>query len=137
MSFVVGVVLVAVWYFWPRKRVESNNPLIRELLRRFAALKPEYGDIQIGEGNSSYSENKEFMILCLVDPKTGRYYDINILTYVALHELAHMISSEYGHGEQFKKNFAQLLESAHQKGVYDPNQPIPSDYCGLDPENTH
>ena len=56
---------------------------------------------------------------------------MNTLMYVALHELAHVVNSTHGHDDEFKKNFAKLLERATQLGIYDPTKPLPEYYCGV------
>jgi predicted metal-dependent hydrolase len=53
--------------------------------------------------------------------------------YVALHELAHVISKSHGHNNEFKKNFAILLRDASRKKIYDPRKNIPTTYCGVGP----
>ena len=76
--------------------------------------------------------------LCVVDPNTGEFYDTNTITYVALHELAHVITRADGdesHGDEFKGNFARLLKEAQAKGVYDARKPIPLTYCGVGPDD--
>ena len=53
--------------------------------------------------------------------------------YVALHEIAHLLNRhDFGHTKAFHKIFDRLLCKAASKGVYDPNQPHASWYCGVD-----
>lgn len=113
----------------PRSYYSSNNPKLAEVRANFSKLNPEYGKIPLREGDSAYTENKEVITLCLVDPDTSTYYDMNTIMYVALHELAHMISKGHGHGDEFKANFASLLRDGARVGIYDPRIPIPSTYC--------
>jgi len=89
-------------------------------------------------GKSSYTEDKKSITMCIQDPETKRIYDMNTLMYVALHELAHMISktvSEEEHNEEFRQNFAKLLNQASEIGIYNPNIPIPPTYCGIHKNN--
>jgi hypothetical protein len=47
-----------------------------------------------------------------------------MLTYVGLHELAHVLCDEVGHTAKFYQIFDELLDKAHQMGLYDPSIPI-------------
>ena len=57
----------------------------------------------------------------------------DLLTFVHLHELAHIASISYDHNYEFWHNFKWLLHRAEEAGVYTPvnykNQPF--EYCGL------
>jgi hypothetical protein len=81
----------------------------------------------------AYSENKgEKLALCLEKEKGKNHLiDINTLTFVALHELAHIASNNIGHGDEFWKNFKFLLERATEIGVYTPidYKKKPKRYC--------
>ncbi len=132
VAFAVVVLFVVVAYtFSKRSYFSSKHPLVEKIRTNFALLNPEYAKIPIQEGNSAFTENKEMITMCLQDPKTKKYYDMNTLTYVALHELAHVVNSTHGHDDEFKKNFAKLLERATQLGIYDPTKPLPEYYCGV------
>jgi len=98
-------------------------------------LHPDYAKIPLREGNSAYTENKRTITLCLKDPETKKYYDMNTIMYVALHELGHIVSVTHGHNDEFKKNFSLLLRDAARKGIYDPRKEIPHTYCGVGPED--
>ena len=83
---------------------------------------------------TSYSVNKgEEVVFCLKSKKTGEYHNINLLLYVALHEMAHMACPEIGHGELFKKIFKFLTLEAIKIKIYtkvDYNDK-PVEYCGM------
>lgn len=61
------------------------------------------------------------------------FYDENVLIYVAIHELAHVMSVSIGHNKEFYKNFAFLLKYAIEIGMYKPVNFVehPVDYCGV------
>jgi hypothetical protein len=46
--------------------------------------------------------------------------DFNLLTFVILHELAHIMTSDWEHGREFKYHFAFLLFHAVEWGYYQP-----------------
>lgn len=85
---------------------------------------------------TSYSINKgEQIVFCLRSRKynTGQLHDINLVMYVALHELSHVASPEYGHTDLFKKIFAFMTNIAVQLNLYDKISFNTSntEYCGL------
>lgn len=128
---VLVVAGIAAYALAPRKYFSSKHPLLDEVRSNFAQLDPKYAEIPLREGDSAYTENKAMITLCLKDPKNGEFYDMNTIMYVALHELAHMTSKGWGHGDEFKKNFAELLRRAAKLGIYDPRKPMPPSYCGV------
>lgn len=88
-----------------------------------------------GENNmTSYAVNKgEELVFCLHSKKTNKLHDINLLMYVAIHEMAHMACPEVGHGDLFKKVFNFLTLTAMDLKIYTKidfelnNQ----EYCGM------
>jgi hypothetical protein len=85
---------------------------------------------------TAYSENKgEKIAFCLNKQKDGtQLIDLNTLTFVAIHELAHIMTSSEGHKQEFWKNFKFLLENAKAAGIYDPvdYKKNPESYCGME-----
>jgi len=85
-------------------------------------------EIRFYEDDQSYTINKEKVYLCLKDKK-GKYYGKNMIIYVTLHEIAHVICDEIGHTEKFKQIFDELLYEASVRGIYNPSIPIVQNYC--------
>ncbi len=85
---------------------------------------------------TAYSENKgEKLAFCLNKTKEGRkLIDINTLTFVAIHELAHIMTVSEGHKQEFWQNFKFLLEQAKSANIYNPidYKQNPEPYCGMD-----
>jgi hypothetical protein len=85
---------------------------------------------------TAYSENKgEKIAFCLNENKDGnKLIDMDTLTFVAIHELSHVMSIDVGHGEEFWVNFKFLLENAEKAGVYKniDYKESPQSYCGMD-----
>uniref|UniRef100_A0A6C0I868 WLM domain-containing protein n=1 Tax=viral metagenome TaxID=1070528 RepID=A0A6C0I868_9ZZZZ len=99
------------------------------------------------ETDAAYVINKKYMSFCLKafnkEPVTLEH--INLFTYVGIHELAHVMSIEVGHGDEFKINFKYLLDYSKYLKYTDPllNKEIPlyiplntlkytpKDYCGV------
>ena len=83
---------------------------------------------------TSYSVNKgEELAFCLKSKKNGKLHDLNLLMYVAIHEMAHMACPEIGHGDLFKKIFRKLTIEALNIGVYKKVdfESNPVEYCGM------
>ena len=85
---------------------------------------------------TAYSENKgEKLAFCLNKKKNGtKLIDINTLTFVAIHELAHIMTISEGHKQEFWQNFKFLLEQAKASKIYEPvdYKKNPEPYCGMD-----
>jgi hypothetical protein len=84
---------------------------------------------------TAYSENKgEKLAFCVTKQKEGgNLIDENTLTFVAIHELAHVASKKIGHGDEFWSNFKFLLKNAKQIGIYEPRNYKKKNitYCGM------
>ena len=83
---------------------------------------------------TSYTINKgEELSICLKSKTTGNFHDINLLMYVAIHEMAHMACPEIGHDDLFKKIFLFLTEEAIRMGLYKKidYQMYNAEYCGM------
>lgn len=84
---------------------------------------------------TAYSENKgEKIAFCLNKKKEeDDLIDVNTLTFVALHELAHIMTISEGHKQIFWQNFKFLLENAKDAGLYKPvdYKKNPQPYCGM------
>ena len=84
-------------------------------------------------GYTSYSVNKgERIVMCLRQPDDS-FVDENVLVYVAVHELGHLMTDEIGHTQTFWDNFKRLAEEAIEIGVYTKVDfdASPKPYCGI------
>jgi hypothetical protein len=84
---------------------------------------------------TAYSENKgEKLAFCVTTKKTNdTLIDENTLTFVAIHELAHVCTKSVGHNDEFWQNFKFLLENAVAINIYSPEdyKRKPREYCGM------
>ena len=84
---------------------------------------------------TAYSENKgEKIAFCLNKTKQGTdLIDPNTLTFVAIHELSHIMTLSVGHKQEFWQNFKFLLENAKEAKIHDPidYSKKPQEYCGM------
>jgi predicted metal-dependent hydrolase len=104
-----------------------------------ARLKTKFRPENIQESESgskytSYSVNKgEKIVLCIRSKdKEARLEDENLLMFVALHELGHIMTVSTGHTDEFWDNFRFLLKESIKIGVYKRQdfKKNPQKYCG-------
>jgi hypothetical protein len=84
----------------------------------------------------AYSENKgEKVAFCLnkKNDNNNELIDLSTLTFVALHELSHLMTESIGHNQDFWENFKFLLENAKEAGIYEPvdYKKNPREYCSM------
>ena len=93
--------------------------------------------VEVGKGSkyTSYSINKgEKIVLCLRSRDgNNKLIDENTLTFVAIHELAHIMTLSVGHTPEFWDNFRFLLKRAIQLKIYKnvDYSKNPKKYCGI------
>jgi hypothetical protein len=85
---------------------------------------------------TAYSENKgEKIAFCLNTQKENNetLIDIDTLSFVAIHELSHVMTVSIGHKQEFWDNFKFLLENAKEAGIHNPRnyKNDPAEYCGM------
>lgn len=89
---------------------------------------------------TTYTVNKEDMHICLrTRDDSEKVYDINLLMYVVLHELAHLCNYDQnsqaiqGHGREFRMIFRFLIEESVKIGIYkyEDYAKTPREYCGI------
>jgi len=115
------------------KEKYPNDERIKRMIRKFNP--DNIVETEPGSQYTSYSINKgEKMVLCLRSRDgQDRIVKENIIMFVALHELAHIMTLSVGHTKEFWSNFQFLLKEATQMGLYqhvDFNSDN-HDYCGI------
>ena len=85
---------------------------------------------------TAYSENKgEKLAFCLNKEKQDneQLIDESTLSFVAIHELSHVMTKSIGHKSEFWENFKFLLEQAKEAGIHNPvdYKKEPREYCGM------
>ena len=85
---------------------------------------------------TAYSENKgEKLAFCLNKKKadSSNLIDEHTLTFVAIHELSHIMTKSVGHKSEFWQNFKFLLENAKESGIHNPEnyKKEPKEYCSM------
>ncbi len=107
-------------------------------------LKEKFNPVNVREAEhedntTSYTVNKgEMMHLCLRQKNNNKtIHEHNLLMFVIIHELAHIMSKSIGHNNEFYNNFKFLLQESASMGIYKPvnfeNNPVK--YCGMNVTN--
>ena len=114
------------YYFVKHLKKNYNASKLSE-----AAYDPKY---------TTYTVNKDEMHICLRTRDINeKLYDVNLLMYVILHELAHMCNYDengnpiHGHGNEFKHIFYVLVTEAIDMNLYIHRnyKESPAEYCGI------
>uniref|UniRef100_A0A6C0H678 WLM domain-containing protein n=1 Tax=viral metagenome TaxID=1070528 RepID=A0A6C0H678_9ZZZZ len=110
-----------------------DNEDVQRLLKNF---NPKKINETLPTSNlTAYSENKgEKIAFCLNKEKNGsQMIDLTTLTFVAIHELSHIMTKTIGHNQDFWNNFKFLLENAKESGIHNPidYKTSPQKYCGM------
>lgn len=119
---------------------DNKDTKYKEFKSSIEQLHDRIKDVIINESGedssyTSYSVNKgEQIVFCLRSKyNSTKLHDINLVMYVALHEMAHVGCKSYGHTDEFKKIFAFITKTAIDIGLYTKINfsEDPVEYCGL------
>jgi len=119
--------------------LESKYPdkvQVKQLITNFEANSNRFYESTPESDLTSYSVNKgESVHLCLRqrEDTNESLVDENVIMFVSLHEMSHMITKSVGHGQDFWNNFAWLLKEAESIGLYKAQdfKAHPVKYCGM------
>ena len=117
------------------KQSNSKNQIALDILKNFDAEPIRFSESTPDSSYTSFTLNKgEKIHVCLRQKNaTQDLVDVNILTFVILHELGHIGTREIGHTPLFWNNFAWILKQAEELGIYEfqnfAEQPVA--YCGI------
>ena len=136
---VVGGVGYALYKYFKKDGKASASKreyhIVQEVKRRFGKLDSRYSSIPIVPDTSSYTEDKRVIGLCVKNPYSGKYYNIDTVMHVALHELTHVLDDDYetghNHSPEFHQKFNMILSRAKKAGIYNPNTRVPINYCSM------
>jgi hypothetical protein len=112
-----------------------DKPQVKRLLQRFEVNPDRILESTPDAEHTSYSVNKgEKVHLCLRQRQGGdeSLVNENIMVFVSLHEMAHMITDSIGHEPEFWNNFGWLLKEAEKINAYQYQdfKAHPVRYCG-------
>ena len=114
--------------------VNSSQSMISRLLRYYNPDNLVENSPKNIEGDTSYTYNDgSTLALCLRKHNTHDLHDINTLTFVFIHELAHISIPDAGHPPKFWNAFKQLLLDSNSIGLIElvNYAQYPVKYCGM------
>jgi len=118
---------------------KDNKEYHTETKSGIKRLKKNYNPnavVESSPGNkyTSYSINKgEKIVFCLRSKdESQKLVDLNTMMFVAIHEMAHLMTKEVGHTKQFWDNMKFLLIKAIELDIYKKQDfnSSPKEYCG-------
>ena len=133
IAIILAIFLVVILIWLAISQIKEyhlqDDPMLHRLKQVLEPVHPVISTLKLYKGNKSYTINKSKIFLCLKD-KNGDYYPLNLLCYVLLHEISHLLNTkDVGHTEEFHRIFDKLLEKATELGAFNPSIPIPQNYC--------
>lgn len=136
LVLIVALLVLILLYIYNinYKRKIYQDPLIKKIKYDVSKLDSRIVDIDFYSSDESYTEDKDKIFLCLKD-EMGKYYDYNMLMYVAIHECSHALTDviDVEHiTPEFRGMFETLLKKASKIGLYDSTAPLEEHYCGID-----
>ena len=117
------------------KQSNTDNQIALDILKNFDADPTRFSESTPDSSYTSFTLNKgEKIHVCLRQKNSSQdLVDVNVLTFVTLHEVGHIGTREIGHTPLFWNNFAWILKQAEEIGIYEfqnfAEQPVP--YCGI------
>jgi hypothetical protein len=126
--FIIAVVVGVSW----KKKKPSSDQKLHQIKETIMGIDPKVSEFNFYlDSEASYILGDRDVHMCIHD-EDGEYYDDNFLTYVALHEITHGLIAEdtRDHPPIFDRRFEDIKAKAIRLGIYNPNQPFPSVYCG-------
>ena len=113
-----------------------SKPQIKQWINNFEPSAERFMESTPDAEHTSYSVNKgEKIHLCLRqrEGQNESLVEENVMVFVALHEMAHVITPTLGHGPDFWNNFGWLIKQAEAQGIYQYQdfKAHPVSYCGL------
>lgn len=130
--FIFIILIISIIYLFNAhidEKMAKTDDILLKVIERIRGLHPVINSITFQRATKSYTINKSKVHICIYD-ENGDSYPINMLTYVMIHEISHVITKSIGHTDEFYENFDNLLDIAISKGMYDPSIPLVQNYCG-------
>ena len=116
------------------KEFPEYTDYINQLDENFNKSRTQILETNFDSDLTSYSVNKgEEVSFCLKSKKTKQIHELNLMMYVAIHEMSHFACPEIGHGELFKKIFKFFIEEAIKINIYTKIDYSANnvEYCGM------
>jgi predicted metal-dependent hydrolase len=117
------------------EQTHKSTPFVANMLKNFDAAPSRFSESTPDAQYTSYSVNKgEKIYMCLRQRDASeQLVNENVLTFVALHEMAHTGTQSIGHTPEFWNHFAWLIKQAERINIYEYTDfaAHPVEYCGV------
>lgn len=117
------------------KIMKEKHPNDKRVIRLQKRFNPDNISESIpGSKYTSYSVNKgEKLVFCIRKKDTQELIKLNTIIFVAIHELAHLMSISIGHTDEFWDNMRFILRDAIKYKIYKEQdfRKKPEPYCGI------
>ena len=117
--------------------LKQHYPQDTRIIKLYERFDPDrISESSANNAYTSYSINKgEKIVFCLRQRDNDEHIlDLNTMVFVAIHELAHIMTESVGHTQEFWNNMKFLLQIAMSSDVqiyqYQPYHKMPQKYCG-------
>jgi hypothetical protein len=113
-----------------------DKPQVVLLKKNFDAEAHRLGEATPDDEFTSFAVNKGESVHFCLRQREGNNESLvqeNIVTFVAIHEMGHIVTKSIGHGPDFWNNFGWLLQESERIGIYTPQNfaAHPVSYCGM------
>ncbi len=113
----------------------KDKPFVANIIKNFDCTSDRFTESTPEAQYTSYTVNKGDKIhMCLRQrDEKEQLVNENIITFVALHEMAHCGTTSIGHTPDFWNHFAWLLKQAEAMKIYEYTDfsAHPVEYCGI------
>ena len=116
------------------EKKHMDKPFVAQMVQNFTGLASQFSESTPEAVHTSYTVDKQKVFMCLRQRNADEeLVSENIITFVALHELAHVGTESIGHTPEFWNNFAWLLQQAEGIKIYQYTDfaAHPVEYCGV------
>ena len=113
-----------------------NKSQVRQWITNFQPSPERFLEATPDAEHTSYSVNKGEKIHLCLRQRQGQNETLmeeNVMVFVALHEMAHVVTPSLGHDPEFWNNFGWLIKEAEALGLYRYTDfsAHPVSYCGV------
>jgi hypothetical protein len=113
-----------------------DKPQVKQLIKNYRDDPKRFFEATPDAEFTSYSVNKgESIHLCLRQREKNDESLVNedVMIFVSIHEMGHILTESLGHGPDFWNNFAWILKEAESIGIYKHQnfKAHPVKYCGM------
>jgi len=113
-----------------------DKPQVKQLIQNYRDDHKRFFEATPDAEFTSYSVNKgESIHLCLRQREKNdeSLVSEDVMVFVSIHEMGHILTESLGHGPDFWNNFAWILKEAESIGIYKHQdfKAHPVKYCGM------